>query len=905
MSERWPGGLINQTAPVPSGSYASSAASGIWTMDQQAYWKQQGLWPIPGNSAPYIEDVFSTYLYTGNGASQTINNGIQLGNINTSGGSGYFIPASYAQASTGTAMDFGTGDYTIEFWYQGNPQTYGVMVEIFNTGAAQKISIQRNGASANAIFVEVSSIRITTSGATPWDGNWHHHAVVRNGSVITYYIDGISSGTYTTSANITGTASVRIGEYSATTGYSANGYISNLRIVKGTAVYTANFTPPTSALTAISGTQLLCLQGTTPFVDNSTNAFTINTYSGVTANSLGPFFTSAGKGGLVWTKTRNGTENHLLYSTPLGTGGTGLISNDPASNTAYSSYNNISSFNSNGFTLGIAGSGNQSNPNGTNAVSWTFAKQPKFFDIVTYTGNGSNRTISHNLGSVPGMIIVKSVSQSSNWQVYHRSNANTQYMVLNSTAAVATGTTRWNSTTPTSTVFSIGTDSTVNTNGATYIAYLFAHNAGGFGTTGTDNVISCGSFIAGSTPITLDWEPQYILVKSTTTTGDANFDGWMVFDSMRSFGTFTTTFYTVNAATLRANTSAAEVSGAGDYGPRPLATGFNWFAYNGTPFIYMAIRRPMAVPTVGTSVFMPVARTGTGSSNTVVTAGFPVDMFWNGIRNFAGEYPAYYDRLRGNDKILYSNATIGEFSTASVEVAFNTSNANTGITLGVNNNQINGSGVLYVDHFFRRASGFFDEVCYTGTGSSTTQAHNLGVVPELIICKIRSGSSANWVVWNTTLNSSTGYLYLNADMAASNFAGVWNGAPTSTYFTLGTNYQNNESGSTFVAYLFATCAGVSKVGSYTGTGATQTINCGFTGGARFVLIKRTDSTGDWYVWDTARGMVSGTDPSLLLNSTAAEVNANSIYTATTGFQIVSTAAGINASGGTYIFLAIA
>lgn len=95
------------------------------------------------------------------------------------------------------------------------------------------------------------------------------------------------------------------------------------------------------------------------------------------------------------------------------------------------------------------------------------------------------------------------------------------------------------------------------------------------------------------------------------------------------------------------------------------------------------------------------------------------------------------------------------------------------------------------------------------------------------------------------------------------------------------------------------------MGSYTGTGALQTINCGFTGGARWVMIKRTDSTGDWYVWDTARGMVSGTDPSLLLNSTAAEVNANSVYTTSVGFQIVSTAAGINASGGTYIFLAIA
>lgn len=115
----------------------------------------------------------------------------------------------------------------------------------------------------------------------------------------------------------------------------------------------------------------------------------------------------------------------------------------------------------------------------------------------------------------------------------------------------------------------------------------------------------------------------------------------------------------------------------------------------------------------------------------------------------------------------------------------------------------------------------------------------------------------------------------------------------------------NLSGSTYVAYLFASCPGVSKVGSYTGTGATQTINCGFTGGARFVMIKRTDSTGDWWVWDTARGMVAGTDPRSLFNNTNAETNANWVYTATTGFQIVTSDATVNASGGTYIYLAIA
>jgi hypothetical protein len=126
-------------------------------------------------------------------------------------------------------------------------------------------------------------------------------------------------------------------------------------------------------------------------------------------------------------------------------------------------------------------------------------------------------------------------------------------------------------------------------------------------------------------------------------------------------------------------------------------------------------------------------------------------------------------------------------------------------------------------------------------------------------------------------------------------------------FSVGTNADVNTNNATYVAYLFASVTGVSKVGSYTGTGSTQTINCGFTAGSRFVMVKRTDSTGDWYVWDSARGIVSGNDPYLLLNSTAAEVtNTDYIDTANSGFEISSTApAAINANGGTFVFLAIA
>ena len=119
--------------------------------------------------------------------------------------------------------------------------------------------------------------------------------------------------------------------------------------------------------------------------------------------------------------------------------------------------------------------------------------------------------------------------------------------------------------------------------------------------------------------------------------------------------------------------------------------------------------------------------------------------------------------------------------------------------------------------------------------------------------------------------------------------------------------QTNQVSINYVAYLFATVAGVSKVFSYTGNGSSQTINCGFTGGSRFVMIKRTDSTGDWYVWDSARGIVAGNDPRLSLNSTAAEVTTDdSVDTDSTGFVVNQVAAtNVNVNAATYIFLAIA
>lgn len=246
----------------------------------------------------------------------------------------------------------------------------------------------------------------------------------------------------------------------------------------------------------------------TLYVDD---VFSADIYTGTgSSRSVNNGINLLGREGLVWIKSRSASTSHFLFDTLRG------VTDEINSNTTdaeTSLANSLTAFNSNGFTVGGAsGIG----VNAATYVAWSFRKARKFFDVLTYTGTGSNRTVAHNLGDVPGCIIIKRTDTSADWQVYHRGLANTQYLVLNSSSAKATGTNRWNSTTPTATEFSLGNDSTVNANGGTYVAYLFAHNAGGFGVSGTDNVVACGSYSSttnDSLNVNVGFEPQFVMVK--------------------------------------------------------------------------------------------------------------------------------------------------------------------------------------------------------------------------------------------------------------------------------------------------------------------------------------------------------------------------------------------------------
>ena len=211
------------------------------------------------------------------------------------------------------------------------------------------------------------------------------------------------------------------------------------------------------------------------FVDNLFAAHFYNGVPGGSATVNNGIDLSGSNEGMVWVKNRYATSLQLVYDTIRGGGNS--ISPDRASAQSSNS-DGPATFTSNGFTTGSAPSAQH--------ISWTFKSQEKFFDVVTYTGNGTTgQNISHNLGSVPGMIVVKNLDATANWFCYHRSKGNGYAATLDTDGAFYS-TANWDNTDPTSTHFTVK-HSDSNNNGSSYVAYLFAHDEAVFGYRGNNS----------------------------------------------------------------------------------------------------------------------------------------------------------------------------------------------------------------------------------------------------------------------------------------------------------------------------------------------------------------------------------------------------------------------------------
>lgn len=608
-----------------------------------------------------------------------------------------------------------------------------------------------------------------------------------------------------------------------------------------------------------------------------------------------------GEGGLVWIKRRSTTRDHGLFDTERG------VNQRLYSNLTLASGTNTSSltaFNSNGFTVGT-----ESDVNGSSEtnVAWTFRKAPKFFDVVTYTGDTSSaKQISHNLGSTPGSIFIKRTDDSTSWIVYHKdipgnNGTGVGYLTLNTDDNNGVNANAF-PTQPTDTHFTVNANyGGMNGSGATYVAYLFAHDAQDFGTDSDEAIIKCGGYTGDGTAgkeINLGFEPQWLMIKKTSGTGS-----WELIDSMRGI------ISGGNDAFLRADTSGQEFATSYDYADL-TATGFklsNDSNVNGNSatYVYIAIRRPHKPVSefAATDLFSLSMGLNASTGGKAYATTYPVDFHFakNNINGTGDWYVR--DRLRGGGNYLNFNDPRAQSSHA----YNNEFDHMDGI---YSQTALNSTGSI--GYQFRRAPGYFDVVSYKGTGSFTWFNHNLGVVPEMIIFKSRDYAE-HWNVFTTGQGTSSRLRLNEGDEARTNDQNqFWTNLPTATQFRIGNNNEINGSSYNYVAYLFASVAGISKLGTYTGTGSAQNIDCGFSAGARFVLIKRVDVAGFWMVWDSVRGIVAGNDPYLFINTNAGQ---NSSYDyidpLSSGFTITSSAptdnsdTSMNKSGGTYFFYAIA
>jgi len=311
-----------------------------------------------------------------------------------------------------------------------------------------------------------------------------------------------------------------------------------------------------------------------------------------TGTGVAQSITNAGsfKPDFVWVKQRSSTENHQLADTVRGYD---KYLNSHLTDVEATNTNRVTSFNSNGFSIGTATSVN-SNTNtyvgwqwqaGSSTVtntSGTISAQVRAntttgFSIVTYTGTGANATVGHGLGVAPKMVIVKDRSDAQNWAVYHSSLANTQFLLLNSSAAAATGATYWNSTSPTSTVFSIGTIQAVNKNTDSFVAYCWAEIAGfsNFGSY-TGNGSADGPFVYTG------FRPKFVMWKRTDSTTSAN---WWMEDSTRNTFNPTGLDLQANAANAEANNSPVLDFLSNGYKIRTTLAGTN---ASGSKYIYIA-----------------------------------------------------------------------------------------------------------------------------------------------------------------------------------------------------------------------------------------------------------------------------------------------------------------------------
>lgn len=544
---------------------------------------------------------------------------------------------------------------------------------------------------------------------------------------------------------------------------------------------------------------------------------------------------------------------------------------------------------------------------GEEYCSWNFGSAPGFLDVIFYTGNGTTQTINHNLGSTPGAIFVKRLDTfdaDSNWAINFSSMSSiSKTLDLSSSDSVASDSDCF--TASNSTSFSVGNDAQVNSNSRIYVAFVFASDDARFGTNRNQSIIKCGKISSGANiTVVLGFEPQFLLLKE-----DADNSSWELYDNIRGL-----TAQDVDDSVLHPDTNASQTTSenirlnSDGFKAKPLTNPLPNDIY------YIAIRRPHKPVQSATEVYSQtyLVSDATNTTNAFSSGTRSVDTVIQASRTTYSANRLVFQRPHG-DGLMWTNSQSYDYTTHLNNISppkyFDSQ-------FGVNprNIIVSNPGVF---HFFSRAPGFYDVVSYRGegfVGNTHTRAipHNLEVSPELMIVKKRS-SSSSWFVF-TESNGANSSLILDTSVPAVSYTvPLFPAVPTANTFTVG--YNLDQSSGTYVAMLFASLPGICKVGSYTASNSSdQIIDCGFTNGARFVMLKDSTSSSNiyttyWSVNTSAQGITTGDDLTDAWNIQHAEFNANNVKPHSSGFIATqsgsSTGGSVISSGATVQFLAIA
>ncbi len=629
---------------------------------------------------------------------------------------------------------------------------------------------------------------------------------------------------------------------------------------------------------------------------------------------------------LVWTKDRNNAEQHQLHDTSRGA--TKALAPN-LTNAEATRVDGLTSFDSNGFTLGTDGAGiiNDSargpyvawcwKVNGGTTVSNTDGSIASTvqvnnkigISIVQYTGTQANATVGHGLSVAPDLVITKGLNINAGWPTLVQADATTRFDGLRFNESgqndAGNGAGFFQNTSPTQSVFYLGNSDESNRSGGATIAYCF-HSVDGFSKFGkyTGNGSTDGPII------NTGFEPAFLMIKCTSDSSTS----WRIYDNKRNTSNPRNSFLKVNA-----NDAEETVANQVNF----LTNGFqligtnNNINGNGRTQIYIAFASDGSAAPVLADSFANKLWTGNDSTNVISGLGFQPSFVWIKRRNSSEDH-ALYDIVRGINQQLSSNTTAAQILNTAPNEGFSSFDTD-GFTLG-NNGGTNRAPNTYVGWSWKanstptintdgtiqsvvsasQASGF-SIVKYTGTGSNATIGHGLSSAPELVITKIIS-NVGNWTVGEFATLGTDGYLKLNTTDSKITATNVWNDtAPTSTVVNIGTSSATNTSSAEYISYCFTSISGFSKIGTYPGSASAVSVDTGFQ--ASFVLIKRTDTgTTFWNIFDSARGG----DKRLYPNSSNAETDETSDYITfdSDGFNVdVTSNSDLNQSGGTFLYMA--